>query len=122
MVELLDSRISAYCLSTHALLLQSKQAGLADSQPADFLRGDEARLLQDAAVLLHAREANVEFRGELPDRSVVTSKLLPDAASRGVRKRGEMGIEAVRRCNSIPSVTAGPLLKDTRPTLRSTTL
>ncbi len=76
------------------LFLQSEQAELAGKHPADFLRGDEPRLLQDADVLLHAREGHVEFLGKLRDRSVLTSKLLQDAASGGVRKRGERGIEA----------------------------
>ncbi len=68
----------------------------------------------------HAREGNVEFLGKLRDRSVVTSKLLQDAAGwppKARRKGGESA--AVTR---FPARRADPLLKDMRPTLRSTTL
>src|SRR6185369_16793466 len=45
-------------------------------------------------VLLHAREGHVELLGKVRDRSVCTPKLLQNAASGGVRERGERGIEA----------------------------
>src|SRR4029450_916526 len=45
-------------------------------------------------VLLHARESHVELLGKLRDRSVCTSELLQNAASGGVRERGERGIQA----------------------------
>jgi hypothetical protein len=45
-------------------------------------------------MLLHAREGHVEFRGKVSDRSVCTPELLQNAASGGVRERGERGIEA----------------------------
>jgi len=44
-------------------------------------------------MLLHAREGHVELLGELRDRSIGTSELLQNAASGGVRERGERGIE-----------------------------
>src|SRR5580698_1182936 len=60
----------------------------------DLLRCDEPRLLQDADMLLHAREGHMELLGKLRDRSVRTAELLQNAASGGVRERGERGIEA----------------------------
>src|SRR6266581_6073330 len=76
------------------LFLQSAQAELAGPHAPDLLRGDEPRLLQDADVLLHAREGHVEFLGKVRDRSVCTPELLQNAAPRCVRERGERGIEA----------------------------
>src|SRR5277367_809501 len=70
------------------------QAELAGPHAPDLLRGDETRLLQDADMLLHAREGHVELLGKLRDRSVCTAELLQNAASGGVRERGERGIEA----------------------------
>ena len=65
-----------------------------NSHAPDLLRGDEPRLLQDADMLLHAREGHVEFLGKVCDRSVCTPELLQDATSGGVRERGERRIEA----------------------------
>src|SRR5215467_10581361 len=76
------------------LFLQSARAELAGPHAPDLLRGDEPGLLQDADVLLHAREGHVEILGKVRDRSVGTSKLLQNAASGGVRDRGERGIDA----------------------------
>src|SRR5262249_1271424 len=75
------------------LFFQSVQAELARSHAPDLLGGDEPRLLQDADVLLHPRERHMELLGEVRDRSVRTSELLQDAASGGVRKRGERRIK-----------------------------
>src|SRR5262245_2941218 len=76
------------------LVLQSARADLAGPHARDLLRGDEPGLLQDADVLLHAREGHVEPLGKVRDRSVGTPELLQNAASGGVRERGERGIEA----------------------------
>src|ERR1700733_1461571 len=76
------------------LFLQSAQAELAGPHAPDLLRGDEPGLLQDADMLLHAREGHVELLGKVRDRSVCTPELLQNAASGGVRERGERGIEA----------------------------
>src|SRR6202790_2061394 len=76
------------------LFLQSAQAELAGPHAPDLFRGDEPHLLQDANVLLHAREGHVELPGKVRDRSVCTPELLQNAASGGVRERGERGIEA----------------------------
>src|SRR6202163_4018842 len=76
------------------LFLQSAQAEPAGPHAPDLLRGDEPRLLQDADMLLHAREGHVELRGQVRDRSVCTPELLQNAAPGGVRGRGERGIEA----------------------------
>src|SRR5262245_21401004 len=76
------------------LFVQSVQAELAGPHAPDLLRGDETRLLQDVDMLLHARESHVELLGEVRDRRVCTSELLQNAASGGVRERGERAIEA----------------------------
>src|SRR3984885_3939248 len=76
------------------LFLQPAQAELAGPHAPHLLCRDEPRPLQDADMLLHAREGHVEFRGKVSDRSVCTPELLQNAASGGVRERGERGIEA----------------------------
>src|SRR5262245_39144984 len=76
------------------LFLQSALAEPAGPHAPDLLRGDEPGLLQDADVLLHAREGHVELLGKVRDRCVGTSELLQNAASGGIRERGERGIEA----------------------------
>src|SRR5262245_8260954 len=81
-------------LDPRRLFLQSARAELAGPHAPDLLRGDEPGLLQDADVLLHAREGHVELLGKLRDRSVCTDELLQNAAPGGVRERGERGIEA----------------------------
>src|SRR5271163_4741790 len=75
------------------LFLQSAQAELAGPHAPDLLRGDEPRPLQDADMLLHAREGHVELLGKVRDRSIGSAELLQNAASGGVRERGERGIE-----------------------------
>src|SRR4026207_1799476 len=52
------------------LFLQSARAELARPHAPDLLGGDEPGLLQDADVLLHAREGHVELVGKIRDRSV----------------------------------------------------
>src|SRR4030095_9290502 len=47
---------------------EAAQAELAGPHAPDLLRGDEPRLLQDADVLLHAREGHVELLGKVRDR------------------------------------------------------
>src|SRR3954467_12261614 len=84
----------AVALDPCPLFIQLAQAELAGPHAPDLLRGDEPRLLQDADMLLHAREGHVERLGEIRDRNVCTAELLQNAASRGVRERGERGIEA----------------------------
>src|SRR4051812_22068877 len=76
------------------LFLQSAQAERAGPHAPDLLRGDEPRLLQDADMLLHAREGHLEFLGEVRDRGVCTPELLQNATSRGVGERRERGVEA----------------------------
>jgi hypothetical protein len=46
------------------------RAELAVPHAPDLLRGDEPGLLQDADVLHHAREGDVELLGKVRDRSV----------------------------------------------------
>src|SRR5438552_1026853 len=76
------------------LFLQSAQAEPAGPHAPDLLRGDEPSLLQNADMLLHPREGHVKLLGKVRDRSVSTPELLQNAASGGVRERGERGIEA----------------------------
>src|SRR5215470_6707313 len=49
------------------LFLQSAPAELAGPHAPHLLRGDEPRLLQDADMLLHAREGHAELLGKLRD-------------------------------------------------------
>src|SRR5512147_461951 len=76
------------------LIIESAQAEPAGPHAPDLHRGDEPRLLQDADVLLHARQGHVELVGKVRDRSVCTPELLQNTASGGVRERGKRGIEA----------------------------
>src|SRR6185436_20107955 len=78
------------------LLLQSAGAQMAGPHPPDLLRGDEPRLLQNADVLLHARERHVELLRQVRDRSVGSSELLQNTPPRGVRERGERSIKPGR--------------------------
>src|SRR6201991_2246614 len=98
LVQLVEARVPelAVPLDPCRLFLQSAQAELAGPHAPDLLRGDEPRLLQDADMLLHAREGHVELLGKVRDRSVCMPELLQNAASGGVRERGERGIEAGR--------------------------
>src|SRR5574342_247664 len=75
------------------LFIQSAQAEPAGPHASDLLRHDEPGLLQDADVLLHAREGHVELLGKVRDRSISTSELLQNAAPSSVRERGERGVE-----------------------------
>src|SRR5215471_11478580 len=96
LVQLVEACVPelAIPLDPGRLFFQSARAELAGPHAPDLLRGDEPGLLQDADVLLHAREGHVEPLGKVRDRSVGTSKLLQNAASGGNRERGERGIEA----------------------------
>src|SRR6185369_6554467 len=91
------------------LFLQSARAELAGPHAPELLRDDEPGLLQDADVLLHAREGHVELLGQVRDRSVGTSELLQNAASGGIREGGERGIEAGPRIlnHSVQYLTHG---------------
>src|SRR5262252_4904942 len=95
-VQLVEAHIPelAVPLDPRRLFLQSAQAELAGPHASDLLCDDEPRLLQDADMLLHAGERHVELLGKVRDRSVGTPELLQNAASSGVRERGERGIEA----------------------------
>src|SRR3984957_894358 len=84
----------AVSLDPCSFLLQPARAELAGAHAPDLLCGDEPRLLQDADMLLHAREGHAEFLGKVRDRSICTPELLQNAASSGVGERGERDIEA----------------------------
>src|SRR5499426_3745143 len=96
LVQLVEACVPelAIPLDPGRLFLQSARAELAGPHAPDLLRGDEPGLLQDADVLLHARERHVELPGKIGDRSICTSDVLQNAASGGVRERSERGIEA----------------------------
>jgi hypothetical protein len=63
------------------------RAGKNDLTPA------AARSLEDVDMHLHARQGHGEFLGKVGDLRVRTSKPLRNAASRGIRQRGDRGIE-----------------------------
>src|SRR6476646_3540152 len=95
LVQLVEACVPelAVLLEPCRLFLQTARAELAGPHAPELLRGDEPGLLQDADVLLHAREGHVEPLGQVRDRSVGTSELLQNSAPGGVRERGERGIE-----------------------------
>ena len=95
------SQSCRYC-SIHAVSPPAGAGPACRSARDRLLGGHEAGLLQDAHVLLHARERHVEPVGELGDRSVGPAEPLENAAPSGVRERGERGIEASAK--SEPSV------------------
>src|SRR5215472_7367834 len=99
LVQLIEACVPelAVPLDPCRLFLKSARTELAGPHAPDLLRGDEPGLLQDADVLLHAREGHLELLGKVRDRSVGTPELLQNAASGGVRERGERDIEAGRR-------------------------
>src|SRR5262245_10135102 len=86
LIQLVEARVPelAIPLDPGRLFLQSARAELAGSHAPDLLRGDEPGLLQDADVLLHAREGHMELLGKVRDRSVGTPELLQNAASSGI--------------------------------------
>src|ERR671912_1935819 len=95
LVQLVEACVPelAIPLDPGRLFLQSARADFAGPHAPDLLRGDEPGLLQDADVLLHAREGHVELLGKIRDRRVRASELLENAASGGVREGGERGVE-----------------------------
>src|SRR5262245_57755060 len=96
LVQLVEACVPdlAIPLDPGRLFLQSAPADLAGPHAPDLLRGNEPGLLQDADVLLHAREGHVELFSKVRNRSVGPPELLQNAASGGIRERGERGIEA----------------------------
>src|SRR5882724_11346445 len=96
LVQLVEACVPqlAVPLDPRRLILQPAPPQLAGPHATDLFCGHETGLLQDADVLLHARQGHVELRSKVRDRSVCTSELLQNAASGGVRERGERGIEA----------------------------
>src|SRR5581483_1651455 len=76
--------------------VQSLRAQAARPHAPDLLGRDEPRLLQNADVFFHARQRHLELLGQLRDRSVASSELLQHATPRGVRERGEGGVQVGR--------------------------
>jgi hypothetical protein len=93
LVEACDPELAVF-VDPCSFLLQLARAELAGAHAPDLFRGDQPRLLQDADMLLHAREGHAEFLGKGRDRSVCTPELLQNTAPGGIRERGERGIEA----------------------------
>src|SRR5690349_9179492 len=98
LVQLVEAFVPALAvpLEPRRRFLQAARAQLAGPHTPDLLRADEPRLLQDADVLLHARERYMELVGESRDRRVGSSELLQNAAPRGIRERGERSIKSGR--------------------------
>src|SRR5687768_1931750 len=76
LVQLVEARVPelAVPLDPRRLVRKAARAQLASAHATDLLGGDEPSLLQDADVLLHAREGHVELLGEVRDRSVCASE------------------------------------------------
>src|SRR5262245_2930800 len=72
LVQLVEARVPelAIPLDPGRLFLQPARAELAGPHAPDLFRGDEPDLLQDADVLLHAREGHLERLGKVRNRSV----------------------------------------------------
>src|ERR671910_279085 len=114
LVQLVEACIPelAIPLDPGRLFLQSARTELAGSHAPDLLRHDEPGLLQDADVLLHAREGHVELLGKVRDRRVCASELLQNTASGGVRERGERGVETGSRIlNHVAQYSNAPIGK-----------
>src|SRR4029077_8504466 len=96
LVQLVEACVPelAVPLEPRRLLLQSARAELAGPHAPDLLGRDEHGLFQDDDVLLNALERHFKLLGKVRDRSVGTSELLQNAASGGIRERGERVIEA----------------------------
>src|SRR5258706_5250841 len=71
LVQLVEACVPELAVPLHPcrLFLQSAQAELAGPHAPYLLHGDEPGLLQDADVLLHARQGHVELLGKVRDRS-----------------------------------------------------
>src|SRR5215475_4757650 len=95
LVQLAEPRVPELVipLDPRRHFFQSARADPAGAYAADFFRDDEPRLLEDADVLLDAREGHVELLGQVRDRRFRATQLLEDAATSDVRQRGERGIE-----------------------------
>src|SRR3954454_3244458 len=96
LVQLVEAFVPALAvpLEPRRFFLQSARAQLARPHAPDLLRGDEPRLLQNADVLLHARERHLERLGKGRDGSVGSPELLQNATPRGVRERCERSIKS----------------------------
>src|SRR5439155_4182838 len=71
LVQLVEAFVPALAvpLEPRRLFLQSARAQLARPHAPDLLLGDDPRLLQNADVLLHARERHLELLGKVRGRS-----------------------------------------------------
>src|SRR3569832_43634 len=74
----------AVAFDPHRLVFEATVPKAAGTNSADLLGDYETRLLEDADVLLHAREGHVDPFGELGDRGGGASELFEHAAARGI--------------------------------------
>src|SRR5215510_3471162 len=95
LVQLAEPRVPELVifLDPRRHFLQPARADPARANPADLLRDDEPGLLEDADVLLHARERHAELLGQIRDRGFRAPQLFQHAAAGDVRQRGEGRIE-----------------------------
>ena len=100
LVELVEARAPqlAIAVDPRRDLVEPALAERARPHAADLRRRDEPGMLQHADVLLHAGERHVEPLGEVRDRRIRPPELLQHAAPRGIRQRGERGVERAAEC------------------------
>ena len=80
-------------LDPFGLLLEATEAEPAGADAPDFLGRNEPSPLEDADMLLHARQGHAEPFGEFGDGRVRAPELLQHAAAGSIRERGERGVE-----------------------------
>ena len=73
----------------------------ATSQPAVRHPGDEPRFLKHPQVAGNGRQGNAERLGQLAHRALAGGEPGDDLAPRGVRERGERGVEGVDIVNHV---------------------
>src|SRR5262245_34822386 len=81
-------------LDPRGFFFQCAHAKPTGSDAPGLFSRDERCPLQDANMLLHAREGHMELSGEVCDRSVGAGELFQHAAPGRVRQRGERSVEA----------------------------
>src|SRR6185312_2088208 len=82
-------------LDPGGFFLQPALAEPAGAHPADLLRNHQPRPLQDAHMLLHAREGHVELLGQVGDGGVAPHQLLQHPSPGGVGKRSKRSTGAI---------------------------
>src|SRR6185312_2605720 len=108
LVQRVEARAPEFAvpLDPGGLFFQPASSEGAGSYAPDLLRGHEPRLLQDADVLLHAREGHAEPLGKVGDRGIRIPELLQHAAPGDIGERGERCVEAGLIVNHMVHCTA----------------